>query len=96
MRIRCRKKIGTLRLAPGDTIVLREHLDDGTMTDILTDKVTEAMTITGAVTFDVEPGDFEGATGGIGGAFLEVGANPRKPKHIDPQPQPRHRWAGPT
>jgi len=78
MRIRKREKIPSISLAPEDTITLsyRQEIEfpDGTVerreTEVLKAEVGREMTVDEAVIFHVEPGDFEGATDGIGGAFL--------------------------
>jgi len=78
MRIRKREKIPRISVAPEDTIHLsyRQEIEfpgghvESTVREVMEEKIGREMTLDEAVIFDVEPGDFEGATDGIGGAFL--------------------------
>jgi len=77
MKIRKREKIDSIHLCPEDTIRLtyRQEMEflDGTIVsekEVLSAEVGREMTVDEAVIFDVERGDFENATDGIGGAFL--------------------------
>ena len=78
MKIRKREKIDSIYLCPEDTIRLSHRqeieLPNGTVEvtekEVLRAEVGREMTVGEAVIFDVEPGDFENARDGIGGAFL--------------------------
>ena len=65
MKERFREKIAPISLGPGDTISLM----DG-KTELLREGISRKMVVDEVVIFDVEEGDFDGATDGIGGAFL--------------------------
>ncbi len=70
MKIIAREDFHTseLRIYPGDSLSLKW----GKQT-VLECKMTEKVTVTSAVIFAVEEGDFEGAEVGYGGAFLGKG-----------------------
>lgn len=78
MRIKKREKIPSISLAPEDTIHLsyRREIEfpdghvESSEREVLEDRIERKMTVDEALIFDVEKGDFEGATDGIGGAFL--------------------------
>lgn len=87
MRIRKREKTPSISLEPEDTIVLTHRQEivspSGKVEVVKETKVLEAgmghkMIIDEVVIFDVEPGDFEGATDGIGGAFLSSAKEDKK------------------
>ena len=78
MKIRKRVKIASIHARPDDKICLihRQGIQypNGDIIcseqEVLKEEVGREVTLNEAVIFDVEPGDFENATDGIGGAFL--------------------------
>lgn len=78
MKVRLKAKIGPIHTVPGDTInlIYKEEGDYGAAgkvaveTTVLTAPIEKAATFDEAVIFEVDDGDFVGAVGGIGGAFL--------------------------
>ena len=67
---RCKMK--PVVMLPEDTITLIVVDENGEETKVLTSTAGKEMELDEAVTFLVEKGDFKGAKGGIGGAFLEM------------------------
>ncbi len=65
MKIRTRKKINPIHVRARDKVTL---LNGGEK--VLSSKIGRSMTLDEVGIFDVEEGDFKGAKGGIGGAFL--------------------------
>ena len=65
MKERVREEIAPLNLMPGNTIELSHN-----KTVVLREVIGRTMVIDTVVVFDIEEGDFDGATDGIGGAFL--------------------------
>lgn len=73
MKIRKKEKIQPLQISENDIISLEYTDEAGVTTEVLEERVGRDMTITGAVIFDVEKGDFgDDVKDGIGGAFLEM------------------------
>ena len=78
MRIRKREKIPPIHVQAEDVIRLSHRQDiefadghiESSERQVLEERIGRKLTVNEAVIFDVEPGDFEGATDGIGGAFL--------------------------
>ena len=73
MKERVREEITPINIKPGDTISLRykEYIGMKELDiEILKENISRKMVVDEAVIFDVEEGDFDGATDGIGGAFL--------------------------
>jgi len=72
MKTIIRDKMKPIWVEKGDTISLK--CDDGyEEITVLKGDVGKAMLLDEAVIFSVEPGDFENAKDGIGGAFLVSG-----------------------
>jgi hypothetical protein len=68
VKIRNRVKItNPQRIVPGD-IVAVEFMGQR----VLTTKIERTIYCNEVVTFDIEEGDFEGASDGVGGVFLHI------------------------
>ncbi len=67
MKIRKREKISPIHVIPKDTISLTYN---GKV--ICKDKIHRKMVLNETVIFDLDPDEIEGATDGIGGAFLQT------------------------
>lgn len=78
MRQRHRQKIPPIVVMPGDSITLgySDHDENGVQVGetrtVLSGEIGRAMTLDEGVVVDVEPGDFEGVSDGIGGFFLQT------------------------
>ncbi len=73
MKIRTKKKIAPIHLAPEDSIHLHYQKGNEPSVEVLKSKVVRPMVVNEAVIFDVEKGDFgENVEDGIGGAFLST------------------------
>ena len=79
MKVRKREKIFPIHLYPEDTIsLIYKEVSDLTgelisETTVLKSEIDKKITITEAVVFDVEEGDFGAeVVDGIGGAFLQI------------------------
>lgn len=78
MKERIRESIQPIYVKPGDVLEVAETITDGTEHILLVDPVERNIKVEEIVTFDIEEGDFTGATGGIGVALLEKNKGGKK------------------